>query len=504
MWEGFAQDSLEGQPEAARRLRRALHRHRSLPGSVGQHGRLRLAALYDPDQSGNGIDPKTGAGDRLRRRPLQRYGDSRHGFPDSAKGRFPEAIRILTDYLFRGGAHPITSPTSSGAISSRVSASPTQLTTKTVIRTGAGRFFTRLGVSDSIFLGGNPPFQPTANVSFGNVDNPGGASANTLPLTVTTQSKDFKNPEAWNWNFTVERELPLQDRRSASAMWAVAVCTCSARPTSTSPRPKWSPPTPVSTSMRCGRTRATTPFAKPTTWPAPCTTRCSWPGTAASRTASLFGVAYTLSQEQWTMAPPSATSSPTPTTRTICGASRSSTSRHMLRRSTTSTSCRSSARQQNARRQMLGGWQISGITQFQTGRRAASAVGTDYAGVGQDGSCHGGGQFWVMNGRPPMIGHDIAANGANDPPSTGSRPRGSNGAPLWTQPAKGTFNHQDGIRNIIHNPGFQNWNVGSVQEVRDHRKDRHAVPSGGLQRLQSPELERRELQSDQPRPPSAK
>jgi len=27
-------------------------------------------------------------------------------------------------------------------------------------------------------------------------------------LTVTTQSKAFKNPEAWAWNFTVQRELP--------------------------------------------------------------------------------------------------------------------------------------------------------------------------------------------------------------------------------------------------------------------------------------------------------
>ena len=58
-----------------------------------------------------------------------------------------------------------------------------------------------------MFLGGNPPFQPTANVSFGNVDNPGGTQANTLPLTVTTQSQAFKNPEAWNWNFSVEREF---------------------------------------------------------------------------------------------------------------------------------------------------------------------------------------------------------------------------------------------------------------------------------------------------------
>jgi len=43
-----------------------------------------------------------------------------------------------------------------------------------------------LGVSDSIFLGGNPPFQPTANVTGGNLDNPGGSSTNPLPLTVTT------------------------------------------------------------------------------------------------------------------------------------------------------------------------------------------------------------------------------------------------------------------------------------------------------------------------------
>jgi hypothetical protein len=83
-----------------------------------------------------------------------------------------------------------------------------QLNDKTVIRAGGGRFFTRLGVSDSIFLGGNPPFQPTANVSYGSVDNPAGTSTNLIPLTVTTQSKAFKNPEAYNWNFTVQRELP--------------------------------------------------------------------------------------------------------------------------------------------------------------------------------------------------------------------------------------------------------------------------------------------------------
>src|SRR5207244_11598771 len=83
-----------------------------------------------------------------------------------------------------------------------------QIIEKTAVRSAGGRFYPRLGVSDSVSLGGNPPFQPTANVSFGNADNPGGTAANSLPLTVTTQSKEFKNPEAWSWNLTVERQLP--------------------------------------------------------------------------------------------------------------------------------------------------------------------------------------------------------------------------------------------------------------------------------------------------------
>ena len=76
-----------------------------------------------------------------------------------------------------------------------------------MLRAGGGRFITRLGVSDSVFLGGNPPFQPNASVSFGSVDNPGAGGAASIPLVVTTQSKAFKNPEAWNWNLTFERQM---------------------------------------------------------------------------------------------------------------------------------------------------------------------------------------------------------------------------------------------------------------------------------------------------------
>jgi len=66
-------------------------------------------------------------------------------------------------------------------------------------------------VSDSIFLGGNPPFQPSASVSHGSVDNPGkGANNNSFPLPVTTQDPVFFNPEAWTWNAALQREVGFQ------------------------------------------------------------------------------------------------------------------------------------------------------------------------------------------------------------------------------------------------------------------------------------------------------
>ena len=74
----------------------------------------------------------------------------------------------------------------------------------------SGRYLSRIGVSDSVFLGGNPPFQPSASVSYGSVDNPGGVGQNTFPLSINTQSPNFKNPEAWSWNLAVQREVGFQ------------------------------------------------------------------------------------------------------------------------------------------------------------------------------------------------------------------------------------------------------------------------------------------------------
>ena len=168
---------------------------------------------------------------------------------------------------------------------------------KTVIRAGAGRFFTRLGVSDSIFLGGNPPFQPTANVSFGNADNPGGTSANSLPLTVTTQSREFKNPEAWNWNFTVEREFFFKSILSVGYVGRRGLHE-QREADINQPTPdavsRLARPIPVSTWTHSVRTRATTRSARRTTSPTRATTGFRLPGIGVFRSGLLFGVSYTL------------------------------------------------------------------------------------------------------------------------------------------------------------------------------------------------------------------
>jgi len=81
---------------------------------------------------------------------------------------------------------------------------------KTVFRSGLGLFYNRAMINRDTALGGNAPFQVQQAVVNGSIDAPGGATRRDFPLVVTAQDPIFEMPRAWNWNFTVERELPLQ------------------------------------------------------------------------------------------------------------------------------------------------------------------------------------------------------------------------------------------------------------------------------------------------------
>ena len=413
--------------------------------------------LYDPAKAVK-IDPVTGA-------VVAGSGDRYNGmvipggkWPDSAKGRVPEATDPAFDYLFRGGTYPDQySKIQWGQIQPRVGFAY-QWNDRTVIRAGGGRFFTRLGVSDSVFLGGNPPFQPTANVSFGNADNPGGTVANSLPLTVTAQSREFKNPEAWNWNFTVERDIFLKSvvsvgyvgRRGLHQQRESNINQPDPGIVAAYPTVKIDALRPYQgyNSIRVTDNVANSTYES---------LQVAWNRRFSQ--GIMFGVAYTLSKSmddgsnQRDIIPDSYYA------HNLWGPSDFDTRHVFIANFMYQLPF---FKNNNMTGKLLGGWQVSGIMQAQSGIPRSVLVNTDYTGVGQDGSMTDAGQYWVYDGSGIDYTHKMAYNSAN--PAADSNywfnPYNADGTLKFKQPTKGTFNHQDGIRDLIYRPGFNNWNLG--------------------------------------------
>lgn len=159
---------------------------------------------YDPNLA-PAVDPKTGfltGGD-----PYNGVVIPGSGFPSKAQGHVPDSI-LNGNYqrLFRGYDSNY-SPTVYTNIQPRFGFAY-QISPGTVLRAGAGRYVQRLGISDTVHVGGNAPFQPASSVTNGSVDTPGGQGVNQLPLAFTSHAYKYPSPEAWGWNLTVEHEFP--------------------------------------------------------------------------------------------------------------------------------------------------------------------------------------------------------------------------------------------------------------------------------------------------------
>jgi len=378
-------------------------------------------------------------------------------FPSSAMGRVPEADPNQFNFsrLFRGVPDHY-SDIQWGQIQPRLGVSY-QLNNKTVLRAGGGRFFTRLGVSDSIFLGGNPPFQPNASVTNGVVDNPGGVGTNAVPLVVTTQTKNFRNPESWNWNFTVERELPFSS--------IVSLAYVGRRGIHLQREADINQPTVATVQANPGikNVNAIRPFKG-------FGSIRQTDDIASSKYNSLqvtwnrrfvhglaFGASYTLSKSMDDGSNQRDVVPDTYDTRFLWGPSEFD-ARHILITNYL-YQLPFFHEQSGVVGRVLGGWQISGIAQFQTGRPCSVAKATDYAGVGLDAnfSCGVNGQYWVVNGKPKIVG----TFGTTGQWFATTNP---DGTPIFSQPAPGTFNTQR-VRNLIYQPGFWNWNMGLFKTI---------------------------------------
>lgn len=452
MWEWFVQDQWKATPNLTITygLRHSIIKpYRALWGNMAVFD----PAFYDPAQAVR-QDPKTGfiipgSGD-----PYNGVVIPGSGFPDSANGRVPVASDPSFQRLFRGVPDNY-SDIHYNQFQPRLGIA-WKVADKTVIRVGGGRFYTRLGVSDSIFLGGNPPFQPIASVSNGSVDNPGGGSQNLFPLPINTQDRVFKNPEAWAWNATVERELGWGTVLDVSYVGRRGLHAQRERDIN-QPAPgtlQANPGVNINTLRPYkgfGVIRATNNDAN--------SMYNGFQIGLNKRFASGlgFGFAYTLSKSsdngssQRDVIPNSYDAS------TMWGPSAFDT-RHVLviNYIYELPFFRDRSRLSG---KLLGGWQISGVTQFQTGRPVTIGANNDYAGVGSVANLDSNPsntirtmQFWNING-DPKLEKEFGRGGQW---FTTTNPDGS---PIFTQPAPGTF-ATGFVRNRVYGPGLQNWNLG--------------------------------------------
>lgn len=383
-------------------------------------------------------------------------------FPSSAQGHVPASV-LSGQYndLFHGYSKSY-SPIVWSDIQPRIGITA-QIMPKTVVRLGGGRFVQRLGVNDDVQMGGNPPFQAAESVTNGSVDDPGGVGVNLYPLQVSSQAYNLPSPEAWAWSASIEQDLPQIATLTLSYVGRRGIHlqqlenvnelppgTIQANPGVTAPdalRPYKGFASIIETSDR-GSSNYNALQAN------------------LKRRMThnlLFGVAYTWaklldygSSRGYEM--------PDIYNRGINYGPADFDIRNVLVVDYVWTIPYANRAHNWLVRNALGDWQLSGVTQAQTGTPFSISNGNDYAGVGPGA----GSQIWAPT-KPVHVGKHFGAGGWFDATAF-ENPDGT-----LAHPADGTFAPR-GSRNELYNPGFQSWNIAL-------QKPFHIVPGHEDQQL---------------------
>jgi Carboxypeptidase regulatory-like domain len=384
------------------------------------------------------------------------------GFPSSAQGHVPDSI-LNGQYndLFRGYS-PSYSPIVWSDVQPRVGVA-LQVTPATVVRLGGGRFVQHLGINDVVQLGGNAPFQAAESITNGQVDNPGGVGAAQYPLQLSSQSYVFPNPEAWAWSATVEQDfarfatltiayvgrkgIHLQQIGNVNQLQPG---TIQGNPAVTAPdalRPFQGFASIIEQSDRGSSI---------------------YNGMQVNLKRRLtknvaFGIAYTWSK-LLDFGSGRGYELPDYYNPRIDYGPADFDLRNVMVANYLWNMPYADHSSNWFVRNALGDWQLSGVTQAQTGQPFSVGDGNDYAGVGPGA----GSQVWA----PVQQLH----RGKNFGPGYWFEPtafENPDGSP--SHPAEGTFAPR-GSRNLLYNPGFQSWNIAL-------EKPFHIVPNHENQRL---------------------
>ncbi len=324
-----------------------------------------------------------------------------------------------------------------------------KLNEKTIVKTSGGIFHNRVAVSDSMFLGGNPPFQPQVGASNGIADNPGGVGgAANLPLGMTAIDLNFKHPTAYMWSVGVQREIPLnfiidvtyvgrhgvynqRERDINQAVAGTQQANPGVNPAAFRPYKGFGT---IRLAENAGKSRYNS---------------LQISAERRYRNGFKFGIAYTLGHSE----------------------DNASSKRDILFNNYDDTGFWGNSsfdrrhvlgfsyiydlpfykEQQGVVGKIAGGWQITGATFMRSGTPLWVTEGADIAGTGDTF-----GNPWNLNGDPKANANEQFSAGTSDQNFWFDKT-------LFSRPNDGTFGN--GPRNNIYNPGQYQWDIALFKNI---------------------------------------
>jgi hypothetical protein len=411
---------------------------------------------YDPSKAAV-LERSTGnilSGDRFN--GVQIPGSS---FPAAGKGRVPAIDSGEYNRLFDGkDSYPADNQFN---VVPRIGLAYS-ITGKDVVRLGFGGFMSRPGVYDNVFLGGNPPWQPMVSVTNGVADNPGGAARVAFPQYFMTMDPVYKIPRSYNWNGTYQRQITGDTTVEVGYVGTTGNYLARSRDLNQLP---------TGTLFKPENAGANTNYLRPYKGFANIlmlehSGRSTYHGlqVEVNRRFSkgfLYGFAYTLSKTMDNNSSLRDEFIDVYNPQLNWGKSGNDTRHVAIVNFVWELPFFNTGNR--LKRSIIGGWQLSGVNQWQTGGPISIGRADDYLGIGSTV-----GKTWNLNGettQPKQFSDRNAAGNFNGITNHWFEPKP--GGTAWaTIPANGTLPNQNRNSISFNNVGFQNWNISAFKSFR--------------------------------------